>query len=605
MHLRGGSDPLAVTIKPTSPIAGQTPGTSGLRKKTKEFMSENYLANFVQSVFTALEEVKTPMKGGTLVISGDGRYFNKDAVQIIAKIAVAHGVSKLWIGQGGLLSTPAASAVVRARDGGFKSFGAFILSASHNPGGIDEDFGIKYNCENGGPSPEKLTDIMVEKTLAITEIKSADSFPTIDIDTIGKTEVKGEDGKTVTVEVFDCTEDHIKVLKECFDFDALKALFARKDFSFCYDSLSGVQGPYAKKVFVEMLGCPESALINCEPMEDFGGPTSAHHGHADPNLAHARALCDAMGVAKDGSPVMGQDTEPPSFGAAADGDADRNMILGTRFFVNPSDSLAVIVDNAETCIPYFKPQKGLLGIGSKGGLKGAARSMPTSCALDLVCKAKKIPFFETPTGWKFFGNLMDTPKYTPFICGEESFGTGSNHIREKDGMWAVLAWVSILANKNPDPSKPLVTVENIVGEHWKTYGRNYYGRYDYEGVELAAAKQMMAYLGEMVGKWPADAFGKYTLEKADNFEYLDPIDGSLSKNQGMRFIFTDGSRIVFRVSGTGVVGATIRMYLEKYEPSTGDLTLMPLDVIKELAHVAIKIAKLAEFTGRDAPTLMT
>jgi len=603
MHLRGGSDPLAVTLKPTKPIDGQKPGTSGLRKKTKEFMSENYFANFVQSVFSSLEEVKTPMKGGTLVILGDGRYFNRDAVQIIAKIAVAHGVSKLWIGQGGLLSTPAASAVVRSRDGGFKSFGAFILSASHNPGGIDEDFGIKYNCENGGPAPEKVTDMIYTKTTSITEIKSAEDFPTIDIDTVGITQVKGADGKTVTVEVFDCTEDHVKVLQECFDFDAIKRLFDRKDFTFCYDALSGVQGPYAKKVFVEMLGCPASALINCEPMEDFGGPASAHHGHADPNLAHARALCDKMGVAKDGAPVSGQAEEPPSFGAAADGDADRNMILGTRFFVNPSDSLAVIVDNAEECIPYFKPQKGLFG--AKGGLKGAARSMPTSCALDLVCKAKKIRYFETPTGWKFFGNLMDTPKYTPFICGEESFGTGSNHIREKDGMWAVLAWLSILASKNSDPSKPLVTVQDVVEAHWKTYGRNYYGRYDYEGVESDAAKKMMSYLGDMVGKWPADAFGKYTLDKADNFEYLDPIDGSLSKNQGMRFIFTDGSRIVFRVSGTGVVGATIRMYLEKYEPATGNLSQMPLDVIKELADVAISIAKLQEFTGRDAPTLMT
>jgi len=351
------------------------------------------------------------------------------------------------------------------------------------------------------------------------------------------------------------------------------------------------------------LGCAESALLNCDPKEDFGGPESAHHGHADPNLAHARALCDCMGVAKDGAPVMGQEQEPPSFGAAADGDADRNMILGTRFFVNPSDSLAVIVDNAEACIPYFKKEKGLFG--SKGGIKGAARSMPTSCALDLVCKAKNIPFFETPTGWKFFGNLMDTPKYTPFICGEESFGTGSNHIREKDGMWAVLAWLQILAANNPDATKPLVTVQNIVEKHWATYGRNYYGRYDYEGVESDGAKKMMDYLAEMADKWPADAFGPYKLDKADSFEYLDPIDGSLSKNQGMRFLFSDGSRIVFRVSGTGVVGATIRMYLEKYEPATGDLKKMPLDVIKELADIAVKVAKIEEFTGRDAPTLMT
>jgi len=607
MRLRGGAgDPLAVTVKPTSPIEGQKPGTSGLRKKTKTFMGENYLANFVQSCFDSLADVKAPVEGGTLVVSGDGRYFNKEAIQIIAKMAVAHGVSRLWIGKDGLLSTPAASAVIRAREGGFKAFGAFILSASHNPGGIDEDFGIKYNCENGGPAPEKVTNLIFEKSKTIKELKTCDNFPTIDIHTIGKTEVQGADGKTVTVEVFDSTEDQVNILKQCFDFEMIKKLFERKDFSFCYDAMHGVQGPYAKKVFCEIMGAPASSLMNCDPKEDFGGHDTPSHGHADPNLANARELCDKMGVSKDGSPVTGQAKEPPSFGAAADGDADRNMIVGTRFFVSPSDSLAVLVDNCGE-IPYFQPKKGLLGglLGGKGGLKGCARSMPTSCALDLVCKAKNIPFFETPTGWKFFGNLMDTPKYTPFICGEESFGTGSNHVREKDGMWAVLAWLQILAAKNQDHSKPLVTVEDIVRNHWKTYGRNYYARYDYEGVDLDGANKMMKRMADMADKWPEDSFGPWKLAKADNFEYHDPIDGSVSKNQGIRFIFTDGSRIVFRVSGTGVVGATVRLYLEKFESPEGNLDQHPMEVVKQLGELAIKLSDIKEFTGRDEPSLIT
>jgi phosphoglucomutase len=570
-------------------------------------MGENYLDNFVQSCFDSLESVKTPMKGGTLVISGDGRFYNKEAIQVITKMAVAHGVSRVWIGKDGLLSTPAASAVIRGRDGGFKAFGAFILSASHNPGGIDEDFGIKYNCENGGPAPEKVTELIYEKTTTIKELKTCANFPDVDISTIGTTKVTSADGsRTVTVEVFDPTEDHVNILKTCFDFEAIKKLFAREDFSFCYDSMSGVQGPYAKKVFCEMLGAPASALMNCDPKEDFGGHDTPSHGHADPNLANARELCDRMGVAKDGQPITGQSQEPPSFGAAADGDADRNMILGTRFFVTPSDSLAVLVDNSED-IPYFQSKKGILGglIGGKSGLKGAARSMPTSCALDRVCEAKGIPCFETPTGWKFFGNLMDTAKYTPFICGEESFGTGSNHVREKDGMWAVLAWLQIMAAKNGDPAKPLVTAEDIVKNHWATYGRNYYARYDYEGVDLDGATKMMNRMAEMAGKWPEDSFGPYTLKTADMFEYNDPIDGSVSKNQGIRFIFTDGSRIVFRVSGTGVVGATVRLYLEKYEANTGNLDQNPLELVKGLGELAVKLANLQEFTGRDAPSLVT
>lgn len=590
-----GGDPLGAVARATAPIAGQKPGTSGLRKKTREFMSENYLDNFVQSTFDSLQELGVPVKGGTLVVSGDGRFYNKQAVQVIAKIAVAAGVDRLWIGKDGLLSTPAVSAVIRSREGGSKSFGGFILSASHNPGGIDEDFGIKYNSENGGPAAEKITDVILAKTKSISEIRSCADFPEIDLATVGVQKVASADGsRTVTVEVFDSTEDHVAVLEKCFDFAAIKSLISRPDFSLCYDSMHGVQGPYAKKVLCEILGAPESSLMNCEPTEDFGGPSCPSHGHADPNLANARELCDRMGVSKDGSAITGQASEPPTMGAAADGDADRNMILGTRFFVTPSDSLAIIVDNAEL-IPFF---------AQGGGIKGAARSMPTSSALDRVCSAKSIPFFETPTGWKFFGNLMDTPKYTPFICGEESFGTGSNHVREKDGMWAVLAWLQIIAAKNSDASKPLIGLEQVARDHWAKYGRNYYARYDYEGVDLDKANEMMkrmADIGADKASWPADE----QWSTIDTFEYTDPVDGSVSKNQGQRFILADGSRIIFRLSGTGVVGATVRLYLDKYAPPSGNLEMHPHKVVESLGVLALKISKLAVFTGRDAPSVIT
>jgi phosphoglucomutase len=588
-------DPLAVTARATQPIAGQKPGTSGLRKKTREFMQDNFLDNFVQSTFDALQELDVAVRGGTLVVSGDGRYFNSQAIQVIAKIAVAAGVDRLWVGKDGLLSTPAVSAVIRSREGGHKAFGAFILTASHNPGGIDEDFGIKYNSENGGPAAEKITDIILAKTKAIKEIRTAAAFPDIDIVRIGVQKIVSADGsRTVTVEVFDPTEDHVAVLETCFDFAAIKAFMTRPDFSICYDAMHGVQGPYAKKVLRDILGASEASLINCEPKEDFGGPSTPSHGHADPNLANARELCDRMGVSIDGSPVTGQESEPPSMGAAADGDADRNMILGTRFFVTPSDSLAILVDNAHL-IPFF---------AQRGGIKGAARSMPTSSALDHVCSRTGVPFFETPTGWKFFGNLMDTPNYTPFICGEESFGTGSNHVREKDGMWAVLAWLQILAAKNSDASSALVTIEHIAQSHWAKYGRNYYARYDYEGVDLDKATQMMERMAGMGGDkstWPTDAEWR----TVDTFEYTDPVDGSVSKNQGQRFILADGSRIIFRLSGTGVVGATVRLYLDKYEPPSGNLEMHPHKVVEPLGALALRISQLAEFTGRDAPSCIT
>ncbi|OQR99190.1 phosphoglucomutase [Achlya hypogyna] len=586
-----GLGKLKVTVVPTAPIEGQKPGTSGLRKKTKAFMAPNYLNNFVQSTFDALPA--KDLFGGTLVVSGDGRYFNKDAIQIIIKMAVAAGVDRIWIGQNGLLSTPAVSAVIREREGGAVAFGAFILTASHNPGGIDEDFGIKYNCENGGPAPEKLTDEIFNNTKVIASYKIATDFPTVDVSRVGATCVKSDDGsRTVVVEIFDAAEDHVDLLKTIFDFKAIKELIARDDFSFVYDCMSGVQGPYAHRVFVDELGAPASSLLNAVSLEDFGGH------HADPNLTYAHELTHIMGVDAKGNAVHGQTNAVPAFGAACDGDADRNMILGSRFFVTPSDSLAVIAANANV-IPFFR---------KKGGLRGVARSMPTSGAVDLVAKKLGISLFEVPTGWKFFGNLMDSKEvygkedYTPFICGEESFGTGSNHIREKDGMWAVLAWLSILAAKN-SPGAPLVSVEDIVVDHWKTYGRNYYCRYDYEGVDKAAAEKMMAAM--VATNKAGETLNGFTLASNDQFTYHDPVDGSISRNQGIRFIFTDGSRIIFRLSGTGVAGATIRMYIEKYEPATGNLAQSAADALRPLIDAGLTLSALEAFTGRKEPTVIT
>jgi len=591
-----------VTTVTTKPIEGQKPGTSGLRKKTKVFMGEHYLQNFVQSTIDALKATGVPVEGGTLVVSGDGRFFNKDAVQIIIKMAAAAGVSRVWCGTDALLSTPAMSAVIRTRSRGLDGmapFGGFILSASHNPGGIDEDFGIKYNCENGGPAPEKVTDLMFKNTKEITQYQLCAAIPDVDLSKPASF-MLGTAEKPFRVDVFDSAEDHVELLRQVFDFGAIKRLFARPDFSFCYDSMNGVQGPYARRVFVEEFGAPLASCINSVPKEDFGGHSSPSHGHADPNLTHAVELVAAMGLNKAGR-IIETKNEPPVFGAAADGDADRNMIMGRRFFCSPSDSLAVIVANA-SCIPYYSK-----------GIKGCARSMPTSCALDIVAKKLNIPCFEVPTGWKFFGNLMDSgteafpdgAKYTPFICGEESFGTGGDHVREKDGMWAVLAWLQILAAKNPDASKPFVGVDAICAAHWKEFGRNYYARYDYEGVEKEAAEKMMAAMVEAQPGLVGTTVEGMTIAKADMFEYKDPVDGSVSKNQGVRFIFDDGSRFVFRLSGTGVAGATIRMYLEKFEAPTGDLGLHAFDVVEPIAKIALGISKLEEFTGRKEPTVIT
>jgi phosphoglucomutase len=410
--------------------------------------------------------------------------------------------------------------------------------------------------------------------------------------------VQGAGGCTVKVEVFSATADYVAVLSSCFDLPRLKAFVGRADVRIAFDALHGATGPYAREILVDLLGAREDSLLNCTPREDFGGKASRSHGHADPNLVNARELCELMGVDPRGA-AMPQVAGAPAFGAAADGDADRNMILGPGFFVTPSDSLAVLVDHAADAIPFFA-----------GGVKGAARSMPTSGALDRVCKARDIPCFETPTGWKFFGNLMDEARFTPFVCGEESFGTGSNHVREKDGLWAVLAWLSVLAHRNPRGDAPLVGIPQIVEGHWRKYGRNYYARYDYEGVETERANAVMAgmtaRLSEGQATWVRgqDLDGRVP-ERADVFEYKDPIDGSVSKNQGIRFLFADGSRIIFRLSGTGVSGATSRLYLEQYEPPQGDIARNALDVVKPLANLALALSDLPELTGRDSPSVIT
>ncbi|KAK9689384.1 hypothetical protein RND81_09G056200 [Saponaria officinalis] len=578
-----------ITRVETKPFDGQKPGTSGLRKKVKVFAQPHYLENFVQSTFNALSAEK--IQGKTLVVSGDGRYYSKEAIQIIIKMSAANGVKRIWVGQNGLLSTPAVSGVIRERVGkdGSKASGAFILTASHNPGGPTEDFGIKYNMENGGPAPEGVTDKIYENTTTIKEYLIAEDVSDVDISKVGITSFSGPNGE-FEVEVFDATETYVQLMKSIFDFQAIKKLLACPKFSFCYDSLHGVAGVYATRIFVEELGAIESSLLNCTPKEDFGG------GHPDPNLTYAKELVQRMGLGK--STLQG---EPPEFGAAADGDADRNMILGKRFFVTPSDSVAIIAANAVETIPYFS-----------GGLKGVARSMPTSAALDVVAKALKLEFFEVPTGWKFFGNLMDAGKCS--VCGEESFGTGSDHVREKDGIWAVLAWLSILAYRNKDKlnGEELVTVEDIVRQHWGTYGRHYYTRYDYENVDSGGAKELMAHLVNLQSNLPEVnkiVKGVHSdvsnVVDADEFEYKDPVDGSVSKHQGIRYLFEDGSRLVFRLSGTGSEGATIRVYIEQYESDSSKTGRDSQDALKPLVDVALKLSEMQKFTGRSEPTVIT
>ncbi|KAK3556764.1 hypothetical protein QTP70_016687 [Hemibagrus guttatus] len=558
-----------ITVVKTNAYSDQKPGTSGLRKRVTVFQQNpNYAENFIQSIISAIEP--SQRQGGTLVVGGDGRFFMKDAIQLIVQIAAANGIGQLVIGQNGIMSTPAVSCVIRK----LKAVGGIILTASHNPGGPSGDFGIKYNISNGGPAPEAVTNKIFEISKSLQEYYICPELK-VDLSAIGKQTFEVETLKSFTVEIVDSVESYAEMLRDIFDFAALKdLLYGPNRINVRLDAMHGVVGPYVKKIVCEELGSPANSAVNCEPSEDFGGH------HPDPNLTYAADLVKAM---------KGGEYE---FGAAFDGDGDRNMILGKHgFFVNPSDSVAVIGANI-TCIPYFQ----------KTGVKGLARSMPTSGALDNVAKALKMPLYEAPTGWKYFGNLMDAGKLS--LCGEESFGTGSDHIREKDGLWAVLAWLSIVASRKQ-------SVEDILKEHWQKFGRNFFTRYDYEEVDSDAANKMIADLQQtmfdkaFVGQKFSSEDKTYEVEKADNFDYTDPVDGSVSKGQGLRIIFTDGSRIIFRLSGTGSAGATIRLYIDSYERDPQKIYQDPQVMLAPLVDIALRISKLQEKTGRTVPTVIT
>ena len=544
---------MAVNSVQTTPIEGQKPGTSGLRKQTRVFMQPAYLENYVQSIFEAIGGVM----GKTLTLGGDGRYFNSQAIQTILKMAAANGAARVLVGQNGILSTPAASAVIRAR----KTDGGLILSASHNPAGEDGDFGLKYNIPAGGPAPEGITEAIYKRSSEIGEYRILEGAGEVDLSVCGETKLGG-----LAVEVIDPVAIYADLLRSLFDFGAIRDLFA-SGFTLRFDAMHAVTGPYAKAILEDELGAPAGSVVNATPLADFGG------GHPDPNPVYAKPLVDLM---------MGPDA--PDFGAASDGDGDRNMILGRGVYVTPSDSLAVLTANAR------------LAPGYAAGLKGVARSMPTSRAADRVAESLGINAFETPTGWKFFGTLLDAGLVT--LCGEESAGTGSDHLREKDGLWAVLLWLNILARRRE-------SVAAILQQHWRDYGRDYYTRHDYEGVDKDAAEALMADLRAGLAGLPEQSFAGLTVSAADDFAYTDPVDGSTTTGQGLRVFFQENARAVFRLSGTGTVGATLRVYLERFEDDPARLDGDPQVMLAEVVAAAGEIAGIAGRLGRDGPDVRT
>jgi phosphoglucomutase len=543
-----------VTTVATTPFAGQKPGTSGLRKKVRIFSQPRYLENFVQSIFDNL----SGQQGKTLVLGGDGRYFNDVAIQIILRMAAAAGFGRVLVGRGGIMSTPAASAVIRKR----QAFGGIILSASHNPGGPDADFGIKYNLGNGGPASETFTDAVYKRTQEISVYHLVEA-PDVDLDCLGASRIA-----EMEVVVIDPVSDYAELLESLFDFGRIAGLLARPEFRMRFDAMHAVNGPYAKAILEGRLGAPLGTVVNGIPLPDFGG------GHPDPNPVYAADL-----VAAVADPAGGL-----SFGAASDGDGDRNMIVGRNFVVSPSDSLAVIAANYKLVPAYA------------AGLAGVARSMPTSCAVDRVAASLGIKCYETPTGWKYFGSLLDAGLAT--LCGEESAGTGSNHVREKDGLWAVLYWLNIVAAREQ-------SVEHIVREHWQRFGRNYYSRHDYEGIETAKADELFFRLRQKLPSLPGMSFDGLRIKAADDFCYTDPVDGSFSDRQGIRILLEDGSRVVFRLSGTGTEGATLRLYLERYVADPAQHAIPLQEALSALVALAEAVANIVELTGRKTPDVIS
>ena len=544
-----------MTIKTiaTQPFQDQKPGTSGLRKKVRVFQQTPYLENFVQAIFDSLEGYQ----GKSLVLGGDGRYYNREALQIILKMAAANGFGEVLVGRGGLLSTPAASCVIRK----YQTFGGIILSASHNPGGPTEDFGIKYNIGNGGPAPETVTDNIYGRSKQIGEYKILEA-PDLDLDRLGATQLGA-----MRVQVIDPVTDYAELMGQLFDFNRLRELLGSGRFSLRFDAMNAITGPYARHILEDLLGAAPGTVMRGDPLPDFGG------AHPDPNLVYAHELVELL-----------YGGEAPDFGAASDGDGDRNMILGRRFFVTPSDSLAVLAANATLAPGYAR------------GIKGVARSMPTSQAVDRVAKALRLPCFETPTGWKFFGNLLDAGRIT--LCGEESFGTGSDHVREKDGLWAVLFWLNVLAARGE-------SVAAIVRAHWRRFGRNFYTRHDYEWVTAERANELMTILRQSVGGLAGRQFGSYEVATGDDFSYTDPVDGGVSQRQGIRVLFQGGARIIFRLSGTGTEGATLRVYIESHEPDPARHDQDPQVALVELIRLADELAGVRERTGRAQPDVIT